>query len=441
MFARLAARHSCGGMVRISKPLYAAALIGLFLAGFFWGKARTSLVPCQFADSVVGKVIRVEKRAASTSQYRVQTDSHCTLLVTASRFPEYQRGDMVIIKGTVKPLTDLSKDLAGYADHLARQGMNGTVQFAAIELQRSGSPGPSDRFSEGLRRRIEQIFPEPDAAVVVAMTLGDYGMIPPEVADQFRRTGLTHILAISGFNISIIAGLLWAVVQLLPVGRLVRLGLLITAIWGYVGLIYFPVSAVRAALFWTILLTAFEMRALVSVSTVYILAAAGMISFDPSVLHDVGFQLSFAAVAGIAWIFFLLRRRGQQRAVLMTALLTTLGATAATWPIISYHFGLLSLVTVMANMLVVPVVPAFFVIALAAIALANITPSIALIASLPVHILWQWIEMVVTISSRLPGTFDYTIPGWAVVVWYSAVIAFSVWVIAYQQRSWREVWE
>src|SRR6185436_9047359 len=121
----------------------------------------------------------------------------------------------------------------------------------------------------------------------------------------------------------------------------VRAVLLIAVMWFYIAFIHWPVSATRAVFFWTLALVGFELRQLVSLATVIILTVAMMVTFNPLVLQDIGFQLSVGAVIGIAIATLVSRRlpRAVHEYGIFELALASLGATVATWPIIAYHFG------------------------------------------------------------------------------------------------------
>lgn len=416
-------------------------LLAIFGLGVLWGKVNANdTTTCVLSQEIVGTIMRVQRRSPSTSQYRVQTQSNCTLLVTTTRFPEYVRDDVIAVTNNIEPLSKFDEEFAGYAGYLSRQGIDGTVRFADVSLVAQGDATFFTSADKVLRRRVVQVLSEPEASVIIAMTLGDRGMIPEDIIELFEQTGLSHILAISGLHLSIVAGLLVGLSRLFPLRSPARTVLVIAALWTYVALVAFPVSAQRAALFWTFLLLAFELRALVNFWTVLVLTAAGLISFHPQIILDVGFQLSFAAVSGIGLGLFLVRGISRHTRVYQ-ALAVPVGAALATWPIISYHFGLVSPVTVGVNLLAMPAVPAMVVLSLLAAAVQTFVPIAGTVIGLGVHGLWRWVELVAGLGAGVPGAaFEYTTPLWVMVIWYAACVAVAVFVVKRQGRTWREVW-
>jgi len=186
---------------------------------------------------------------------------------------------------------------------------------------------------------------------------------------------------------------------------------------------------------------------LVSLTTVFLLTVTVMVSLDPLILGDVGFQLSVAAVAGIGLMLFLVRayRKPRQPALnfLFSIMLISLGATLATWPIVAYHFGMISLVNILANVLVVPVMPAVMLLAMLALVVNLFWPVAALGLGLLVHFLFIWMRWVTGWLSSWPGAyFDGVVILMRVIMIYYALLIFAsaLW-LKKQGRSWREVWE
>lgn len=435
---------------------YAAAVFVLVGAGWVWGSTATPLSSmtapasvCAFGNTTTGTITRVHQRTGSGSQYVVTSEHGCQLLLTTSRFPEYREGTELQLQGEVDLLTDFPPEFAGYAEYLAQRGITATLLYPQVRVL-STTTSQSDMVGQvrtRVRRQIEQTFVEPEAAVVTAMLLGEGGVIPDEIDDQLRRTGISHIIAISGSHISLFVGMALIGLYLLPLPAWWRTGTLLMMVWGYIALVDFLPSATRAAFFWTITVLALQARALISMPTLIILTLAAMVSMHPPVLFDVGFQLSLAAVAGIGLTLFLLKRHWLQEAarknVLSNVACISLGATAATWPLVAYHFGNISFVSILTNILVVPVTPLFMALALLSTLVSFIFPPAALILSFGVRVLWQWIEFTTRVLAQLPGAIveDVVFPSWILPFYYLGLVAVAIIFVLRQGRSWREVWE
>ncbi|MEX2467943.1 MAG: DNA internalization-related competence protein ComEC/Rec2 [Gemmatimonadota bacterium] len=217
------------------------------------------------------------------------------------------------------------------------------------------------RWRDSLVDRIEGLYGA-RAPMVAALTLARREGFDPQLRDTFARTGLAHLLAISGFHVGVIAGLFLAALRLAGARpQSARLGAALGA-WCYVALIGFPDAACRAAL----------ILAFLSASTARgrpparwgALASAWLVLLvlDPTRLASPGFQLSFAGAGGlVAWAAPLrstLRRIGRGRIPdsLIGGVASGVAATLATTPVVAWHFEQVSLVGVPATLVASPMV-------------------------------------------------------------------------------------
>lgn len=212
-------------------------------------------------------------------------------------------------------------------------------------------------------RRVHRIYGE-EAALVTALTLARTEGLDRSVRDDFAQAGIAHMLAISGFHVAVIAGVVLAALSWLPVGRR-RKRILAAALTGlYVALIGFPISACRAALIFG--LTSISASLGRVPSRWGALGASGLILLvvDPAELFRPGFQLSFAGAAGlIAWAAPLERalavpgRAGSAlpRAV-RSGLASGFAATVATLPFVAWHFERVAILGIPVTILATPLV-------------------------------------------------------------------------------------
>ncbi|MGB9521571.1 MAG: ComEC/Rec2 family competence protein, partial [Anaerolineales bacterium] len=221
---------------------------------------------------------------------------------------------------------------------------------------------------------IKHIFPEPQAALLSGILLGIESGIPKSLQDAFIKSGTAHIIAISGFNITLLAGLFMAIFSRL-LGRWHGALVSFSLIALYTILVGANASVVRAALMGGLTLFAAQIgRRQSGINSLTFLAAL-MAAYQPSILWDISFQLSFAATLGLVlyaipltekWILFLEKFLPTQRAQLIGSvssewLLFTIAAQLTTLPIILYHFQRLSIISLIANPLILPVQPILMV--------------------------------------------------------------------------------
>ncbi len=221
--------------------------------------------------------------------------------------------------------------------------------------------------SEEIRARAEAALgrgmPAREAALARGFVLGEDEQIDPRTVEDFRRSGLSHLLAVSGQNVTLLALLAMPVLAALGMPLRTRLVWVLGLITVYVPLAGAGPSIQRAGVMGAlgVLATLGGRRA----SRLYALlvAAVLMLILEPGIAADVGWQLSFAAVLGILLLAAPLRAtlenrigtRGWRRALAEGAALT-IAATLATAPLIAFHFGAISTTTLLANLLALPAV-------------------------------------------------------------------------------------
>lgn len=207
--------------------------------------------------------------------------------------------------------------------------------------------------------RLDSLFPEPAASFAAGILLGARRSIPYAVLEDFRRAGLTHILAISGYNIIILIVFVTAIFSFLP--RKISTWISLAVILLFTLLVGASASVVRAAIMGSLSLFARLVGRKSSGMRALFITAGIMILFDPRILFDdIGFQLSFAATAGILLfaerIKFFLKKIPEAFAI-RTSLATTLAAQVFTTPLIFWHFGGISFIAPLANIVILPLVP------------------------------------------------------------------------------------
>lgn len=264
------------------------------------------------------------------------------------------------------------------ADVLERSGVFSVLHAVEVETLATGQGNPVLGFFYRLRQRaltaLAAAVPPEEAALLGGVVLGADETMPTHLQQVFSRTGTTHILAVSGFNVALVAGTFGALF-----GRWLgaRRGAVAAAlaIASYTILVGAEPSAVRASIMAGLAIVARLLgrrgNALTS------LAATGMImtAWRPSLLGDIGFQLSFAATLGLVIFAEPLEqaalswfqpapgpKTGQVVGLLRDVVFLTLAAQLATLPLTAYHFGRLPATALPANFLILPIQPALMIL-------------------------------------------------------------------------------
>lgn len=199
--------------------------------------------------------------------------------------------------------------------------------------------------------RINRILPEPQASLLAGILLGKKRTLPEELLEKFNRTSTTHILVVSGYNITIIGAVIIGFLNWLTLPRKYSFWLAILGIIGFVWLVGFTPPVIRAAIMGILVLIAIRMGRIYNITNALLLTAVLMLLHDPfQLFHNISFQLSFSATIGIVYLYPRFQKLGE-------ILGTTLSAQLAVFPFIAYYFGQISLIAPIANLLVLPVIP------------------------------------------------------------------------------------
>jgi competence protein ComEC len=288
-------------------------------------------------------------------------------------------GAEVSVAGFVRPVRR-SASGAGFdveAYH-RRRGIAAELQVYALRAtgrRRGGIAGLVDRARDRAQRGIAHGLPPPAAALVLGMVLGQDERIAEPVRDEFRASGLAHVLAVSGQNVMLLAALALPVLAATGLGHAGRLAATVALIVVYVPLAGAGPSLQRAGVMGAASLIAMAAARPSSRWYALLLAACATLALNPRACADPGWQLSFAAVAGILGLAPLIRRplAGLPR-VLAEGVAVTVAATVSTAPLMAHHFGSVSVAGLPANVLALPLVAPIMWLGMVRGALAQVGP-------------------------------------------------------------------
>ena len=291
------------------------------------------------------------------------------ILANSPIYPEFHYGDKVRldclleIPKTLSPVSNNEKTF-DYQMYLAKNGIYYVCQKPKIEFVASGGNKiykiiliVKNKFEES----IEKFVPSPEAGLLSGLLLGGDDKLSKEIQNDFSQTGMTHIVAVSGYNVTIIAEYLIMLGIFLGLWRRQAFWFAMVGIFLFIFMIGFPSSAVRAGIMGTLLLWAMKNGRLANSQNAIIFSAVIMLFINPLLLRwDVGFQLSFLATLGIVFFYPFLEKRlvlKNKTFGIWEILLLTISAQLFVLPIIIYNFGRLSIISPLANILVLPIVP------------------------------------------------------------------------------------
>lgn len=254
-------------------------------------------------------------------------------------------------------------------------------------------------LGEPLRR----LVPEPESGILVGIALGERTAIGPDLAYAFAASGTTHLLAISGFNMTLVGAAAGLAVR----GRgrpAVRAIVMVAAVLGYSALVSGGASVFRAAAMAVVAGLGLAIGRRAAAANALAAAVAVMLVVDPATVGDAGFLLSVGATAGL----FAFQARIAARLVALPTLVreglaATLAATIPTLPIVAAIFGRISLVAPLANVVAVPMFPPLMIAAVATAVIGALAPTAAVPFAIVAFVLARSLRAVVQTAAALPA--------------------------------------
>lgn len=382
------------------------AFLGLiFLFGIFWynyklpqnhpdwignytGKSLTLKGIIDKEPEASGKstklVIKVTDVAKATNVSEVGKKATGKLFITTKNYPKYGYGDYVEIKGELQSPENFEE--FNYKDYLLTKGIGAVMDYPEITIsdlssslvtgKRYAISNPStsieiskpEQFWLGLNKNlisikqkfesvISQVLPEPQAGFMEGLLLGTKKKISDDLLDIFSIVGITHVIALSGFNITVIARALEKTTFFLS--RNLAFLIPTVGIFSFVILTGGSASVTRAAIMGFMFILARRLGRPREVTAAILLAAAIMIFINPLILRsDISFQLSFAATLGLIFLSPIFDHHfARLPLVVREPISLTLSAQLAALPIIVYQFHQLSIISPLSNLLILPFIP------------------------------------------------------------------------------------
>jgi len=363
--------------------------------------------------------------------------------------------DVEITGVLTPPSAPIAPGLFDYRTYLARQGIHYQLKADSSRdwkpIDANTNRPFADRFLGWAQRTLARGLPEHDEPLRLlwAMTLGWKTALTSEVNEPFMKSGTMHIFAISGLHIALIAGIL---VSLLRVARVPRAwcgAVVIPLIWFYTGATGWQSSAIRSTIMMTIIIGGWSLRRPSDLLNSLAAAALIILLWQPQQLFQASFQLSFFVVLSIALFMPPLEKfrdrllaidpllapdvipkwkqvlRGFARMVL-TSFVTSLAAWLGALPLTAYYFHIFSPVTLLANLIVVPMSSLALACNLGSLLCGDWLPWATELFN---HCAWFWMLAMVKVSrwaTEIPGGYSF-IPApsaFTFVIYYGLLIGF-----------------
>lgn len=365
-----------------------------------------------FENVIIRENAVVQKAVASTYGQNLIAQFEKTdvlVLISTPQYPQYQYGDEINVICTLKIIENkdaefdyrmyMAKDRVFYQCDKAKikflAANKGNAMYAKILQTRNA-----------LEKKIFNVIPQPEGALADGLLFGGSVGLPKEIQAAFSKTGMTHIVAVSGYNVTIIAEYLMVVGIFLGLWRPQAIWFAAAGIIIFVVMSGLPASAVRAGFMATILLWAMKNGRLANAENAIIFAAAIMLWQNPLLLrYDVGFQLSFLATLGIVltsdfWEKSFVKKH--KALGISETIAMSLSAQVFVLPIIAINFHLTSCVSLLANILILPIIPLSMLLVFLVAVFGFIFNPLAIIFSWLAYLLLHWELWIIQILADFP---------------------------------------
>lgn len=423
-------------------------LCGLFLCLMALGAARTQIAEMQFAassvvsevgkEATVSGVIVSEPEASAQSLQAYLKSGTEKFLVRADRTAQLSYGEAVTVRGTLEDPESFDTKggrMFDYPGYLKAHGVHHIIAFAHVTKTGAFKGNPVLRVLYGAKHafmnHLERVLPVPQSGLGEGLLLGVKQALGTELEDDFRKVGVTHIIVLSGYNIMLVVAFVMYVLSLfLPV----RLRL----IFGAFAVLLFALmvgpsaTVIRASAMALLFLFAKAIGRTYAVLRALMLTGICMLLLNPFLLvFDIGFQLSFLATLGLILLAPFVESKlalVPTHAGLREFVTATISAQIMVTPILLYQMGQFSVVSIVVNVLVLPVVPIAMLLTACAGFCALISYAFAIPFAFLANLSLIYIISVVRIFAALPfaAIVVPVFPFYIVVATYAA-LAFLLW--------------
>jgi len=361
-------------------------------------------------------------------------------LVRLPFYRELHYGDVLQLKGKLE--TPQQFEDFDYKNYLANQGIYSVMNYPSVViLDRDKGLAPLSclYYVRGkLADSLSRSLPEPQSSLAQAIMLGLRGSIPDSLMQLFYITGTTHLLAISGLNLTIILGIILSTaIWLFGRKNKIYIWLSLVLIWLYTALTGMPATVVRAAIMGSVFLLAEMLGRQRNALAALSLAAALMAAVEPGVLRDVSFQLSFLSMLGLVFMLPYLNKFSglappthsnpfiaSLRKIVLIGSGTALAAILATWPVIAMNFHSFSWVGMPATFFAMPSFPGIIIISIFTAVAGLIWQPLGYLVGWIAWLFLSYFLFILQIFSAIPFAYiqNIKLQPWMALIYYVTLI-------------------
>lgn len=415
--------------------------VGIIFLGFFRYSQTIQLPDARHIINSIGGEVSIVGVVDGLPRVREKTITYVVklsapkgkILITVPAYPVYRFGDKLFMKCTPEPLSQ-------YERWAVREGVSASCAFpqhVGLLAHGQGSTAKAVLFRarEKFDTHLRALFPDPFGGLLAGILYGDTSGMSPALKDTFRTTGLAHITALSGYNITIISWVLISFIIGVGLTRKQAIPVTLALILAFVIATGAEASVVRAAIMGSLTAAAKGIGRLSHPRNALALAGVAMLAVNPRLLRfDLGFLLSFAATVALLYLADDIERRTLVRKLpeiwaIRKAGAASLSALLFTTPILLYHTGILGPLSLFANILVVPIIPAAMALGFLAVA---------------ADFLWHPLGIGLSFIARTPLEYVVSVAEWLArfgafhirISFLTALVLFCA--LAWYMRRWQQ---
>lgn len=341
-----------------------------FGAGLLWYEFK-SIPPQDFyvlkeqtgeRVSLVGVIVDEPDERENYTRYIFEYDDGVRVLLTARRHPVFKYGDRVEIKGVLKrPSFSQEFDWRAY---LAKDDIYFEIFYPNIKFVEAGQASKIKQklfeLKSAILSKVSNTIPEPHASLLGGLTFGAKQSMPKSMLDDFRKTGVIHIVVLSGYNVTIVAYAIMRFFSFLPYFAGIT--------FGAFGIIAFAIMAggtatvVRASFMAILVLLAKATGRIYEITIALFTAGFFMVLHNPKIIRfDASFQLSFLATLALIYVAPIVETKLKflpKKFLIREITTATIATQIFVLPLLLYKMGLFSVVSIPTNLLILAFVPA-----------------------------------------------------------------------------------
>lgn len=403
--------------------------------------------PCPKGDicKLAGKKVRVEGEVISLPNERLEKNiieikanhgefaGNMQVILPHTQF-SFEYSDKITLAGKIKIPKRSPEDNFSYPLYLAGNGIYSVMDSPVILRSQPGSPSLYKlilKLREKIRRIINRNLPEPDVAIMNSMIIGDQGSVPKDLRKKLSEVGIIHILSVSGTHVTLLIAIITFLIGRVTSSRNFILAVVLLGIILYLVIAGSPNCALRSGLMGILAFVALYQGRAQNLKIPLWFSGSILLLFSPGAIYsDIGFELSFLAIVGMAYIYPIFDKiftwgRWGLFWNLLRVILLSIAISLTTTPLVYYYFGIISWISPLANLILIPLFSALLPLGLILILLFPI-PWFSNLLSILIHFQFIVLRFLIELILKIPGAYtEGTVkPGWIILYYLGLIIIF-----------------